>query len=855
MSRQFAALALRCAVAACCLLLTAGNAVAAAAGGAGSALVVGVQLEPPVLDPTVNASASIGAVVFSTIFEGLVRIGPGWRIEPALATSWTVSADGRTYVFHLRPRVRFGDGAPLDAAAVRFSLLRAVAPGSLNPQRTLLDAVDAVTVLDPLTVAVHLRRPYFTLLQVLGLSAAVIVSPRSAATDVIRPVGTGPFRFVEWRRGDAIVLERNPNYWGAEPQLARVTFKVIADPNAAIDAVMTGDVDVYPAFPAPESVARFERDPRFTVETVLSEAKTIVAINNRRRPFSDRRVRRALAYAIDRRAIIDAAMFGFGAPIGSHYTPLDPGYIDLTGEYPYDPAKSRALLAQAGYPHGFSTTLAVPPLSYAERTAEIVVSEFAAVGVRVKIVGMDWVPWLTQVFGAHDFDLTIVAHAEPLDYDIYGRDDYYFGYSNPHYKALLARLERTSDPATRLALLGDIQRTIADDAVNLFLFQYPDITIANADVQGFHSRSPLSDIDLATTRVSAAGGPQGTRNALSVQVTAGIAVLLLLIGIAWLFIRAGWSYVARRALSVAVTLAVASLAIFAVMQAVPGDPARAVLGMNASRAAVAALRTQMGLDGPFFVRYLAWIGGLLHGQFGTSWTYHESVGVLIRERFALSFPLTIYALVLSTALALALGIGAVRWRSSALGGALAAFSRVGLAIPNFWFGIMLVIPFGIGLHWFSAGGFPGWSAGLFAVVRSLTLPAIALALPQAAVFARVLQSELLELDGADFLRTARAKGASETAILIHHALPNALIPMLTILALQFSFVLAGGILIENVFFLPGLGRLAFQAIANRDAAVVQSVAIVLVAEVVAVSLLADLLSAAVDPRRRAASAP
>ncbi len=667
MSRHYAAMALRCAFA-CCLLLMRGHAAAAASEN-GSALTVGVQLEPPVLDPTVNASASIGAVVFPSIFEGLVRIGPGWRIEPALATAWTISADGRTYVFHLRPRVRFGDGAPLDAAAVRFSLLRAVAPGSLNPQRTLLDAIDAVTVRDPLTVAVHLRRPDFTLLQVLGLSAAVIVSPRSAADDAVRPIGTGPFRFAEWRRGDAIVLARNAHYWGPKPLLARVTFKVIADPNAAIDAVLTGDVDVYPAFPAPEAVARFARDPRFTVQTVLSEAKTIVAINNRRQPFSDRRVRRALAYAIDRNAIIDAAMFGFGAPIGSHYTRADPGYVDLTGEYPYNPARARSLLAQAGYPRGFSASLAVPPLSYAERTAEIVAAELGAVGVRVKIVSLDWVPWLTQVFGAHDFDLTVVAHAEPLDYDIYGRDDYYFGYSNPRYKALLARLERTGNPVARRALLADIQRTLADDAVNVFLFQYPDITIANADVGGFHSSSPLSDIDLSTAYVRGAGAAQNARGSPD-RAVPFVAMLLAFIAIAGLMLRAGWGYVARRALSLALTLAVASFAIFAVMQAVPGDPARAVLGIHADPAAIAALRTQMGLDGPFVARYLVWAGGLLHGQFGTSWTYHESVAVLIRERFALSFPLTLYALLLSTALGLALGIGMVRWRRSpARGGA------------------------------------------------------------------------------------------------------------------------------------------------------------------------------------------
>jgi ABC-type dipeptide/oligopeptide/nickel transport system permease component len=325
-----------------------------------------------------------------------------------------------------------------------------------------------------------------------------------------------------------------------------------------------------------------------------------------------------------------------------------------------------------------------------------------------------------------------------------------------------------------------------------------------------------------------------------------VAIIL----VAALVLRAGLAYALRRAAGLLATLLVASLIIFTTMQLIPGDPARAILGIQASPAAVAALREQLGLDAPFWWRYGHWLAGLGHGDLGASFIYHQQVGALVAQRLALSLPLTLYALLLSTALALVLGIVAAYGRGRWSGALASGLARLALAVPNFWFGLMLVIPFGIVLHWVPAGGFPGWGAGLGAGLRALTLPAIALALPQAAVLARVLALELRELSGQDFLRTAAAKGAGPLRILFRHALPNALVPVLTILGMQFSFLLAGGVLIENVFFLPGLGRLIFQAIANRDAPVVQSVSLLLVAQVVVVTLLADLAAAAADPRRR-----
>ncbi|SOE17047.1 peptide/nickel transport system permease protein [Hoeflea halophila] len=310
------------------------------------------------------------------------------------------------------------------------------------------------------------------------------------------------------------------------------------------------------------------------------------------------------------------------------------------------------------------------------------------------------------------------------------------------------------------------------------------------------------------------------------------------------------AYLLRRFLSLSLSLVAASLVIFLVMEVVPGDPASFMMGINADPQAVAALRTQLGLDEPLPLRYLGWVAGLLQGDFGVSYTYRVPVSELIAERVMISLPLTLYALALSTLIAFPAGILAASRRNSAADLSVMGATQLGVAIPNFWFAMILVLVFAINLRWFSAGGFPGWDAGFWPAIKALTLPAIALALPQASILARVMRSSLIDTLNEDFMRTARAKGLSRGQALRRHALRNALIPVLTIIGLQFSFLLAGGIIIENVFYLPGLGRLAFQAITQRDLIVVRSVVILLVFAVIVVTFLVDLAYALADPRLR-----
>jgi ABC-type transport system substrate-binding protein/ABC-type dipeptide/oligopeptide/nickel transport system permease component len=834
-------------------------AVPAAAVLAAGRAVIGVQLEPPVLDPTANPAGVISEILYGNVYEGLVQFAPDGSALPQLAESWDISPDGLIYTFRLRQGVRFHDGTPFDAAVAKFSLERAIAPGSVNPQKSRLSAVRGVEVVDPLTLRIVLKRRSGGLLQSLAWGSFVMVAPPSADTNAVRPVGTGPFRFSAWRRGDSLTLIRNPDYWGRAAALDTVTFKFISDPTAAYAALMAGDVDAFSNYPAPESFPQFIADPRFATLVGSTEGKAVLGLNNRRPPLNNLLVRRAISYALDRRAIIEGAMFGYGTPIGSHFAPRDPAYADLTGLYPHDTATAKALLAQAGYPHGFSMTLKLPPPSYARRSGEIVAAQLAQVGIRVSIENLEWAQWLDQVYARHDFDMSIVVHIEPMDYDIYARDDYYFGYSNPEFKALIATLDDTLDAARRRDLLQRIQRKLADDAVNGFLFQYPRLAVWNKHLQGLGLDNVLSVVDLKNARYDDAtvatgiAGPAAAPGAEPKSLRAMgwlscLGTLALLIAAARRF---GVPFLAGRTAVLIATLCLATAVVFVVVQIVPGDPVRYMMGLQADPGTATLLRHQLGLDVAPLQRYGHWVAGLIHGDFGISYTYRVPIGSLMAERLQVSLPLTLYALLLSVAIAFPIGLAAAARRGRGIDVLLMGVTQLGLAVPNFWLGMLLVMLFAVGLHWVSAGGFPGWDAGFWAGIRALSLPAIALAMPQAAILARVLRGALIDTLHEDYIRTARAKGAGDRQVLWRHALPNALIPVLTILGMQFSFLLAGGVIIENVFFLPGLGRLVFQAIVQRDLIVVQSVVVVLVFAVVVTTFLVDLAHVLINPRLEA----
>jgi peptide/nickel transport system substrate-binding protein len=482
------------------LTLAAAFTLAAGLASAQTAITLGMQLEPPNLDPTGGAAAAIDEVVYANIFEGLTRYNPDGSVAPALAESWEISDDGTVYTFKLRPGVKFHDGTDFTADDVKFSLDRARAADSTNAQKALFAGIADVTVVDPTTVKVTLSAPNGGFLTNLAWGDAVIVAPESAGTLATAPVGTGPFKFTRWVQGDRVEIERNPDYWGTAPALEKATFKFIADPTAAFAAVMAGDVDAFPVFPAPENLAQFAADPRFKVIVGSTEGETILAMNNTDPALSDKRVREAIAHAINRQEIIDGAMFGYGTPIGTHFAPHNPDYVDLTGLSNYDPEKSKALLAEAGYGGGLTLSLKLPPPTYARRGGEIIAAQLRAVGIETQIENLEWAQWLETVFKGKDFDLTIVSHTEPMDINIYARPDYYFQYDNPELQEVMAELDVATDPAARTALLQSAQTIIAEDYVNAYLFQLAKTGVANAKIEGLWENAPTQANDLTGVR-------------------------------------------------------------------------------------------------------------------------------------------------------------------------------------------------------------------------------------------------------------------------------------------------------------------------------------------------------------------
>ena len=461
-----------------------------------SDITLAMQLEPPHLDPTSAAAGAIDSVLYSNVFEGLTRFASDGSIIPGLAQSWVISDDGLTYTFKLAEGVTFHDGTTMDAEDVKFSLDRARAEDSANAQKALFASIADVEAVDASTVKITLSAPNGSLLFNLAWGDAVIVAPESIENIKQAPVGTGAFKFANWVQGDNITLEKNADYWGTPAKLDKVTFKFISDPTAAFAAVMAEDVDVFAGYPAPENVPQFEADPRFQVIVGNTEGETILSTNNKMPPFDNVKVREAMAHAIDRQAIIDGAMFGLGTPIGTHFAPHNPDYVDLTADSAYDPEKAKALLAEAGFAEGFTTTLKLPPPSYARRGGEIIAAQLREVGIQTEITNLEWAQWLEEVFKGKDYGLTIVSHTEPMDIGIYARHDYYFQYDDADFQAMNTALEAEADPAKRSALLEQMQRKISGDYVNGYLFQLAIPTIAKAGVQGLWENAPTQANDM-----------------------------------------------------------------------------------------------------------------------------------------------------------------------------------------------------------------------------------------------------------------------------------------------------------------------------------------------------------------------
>ena len=462
-----------------------------------SAMTLGIVLEPTGLDPTANASSSIGEITLYNLYETLTKINQDGSVSPLLAESWEVSPDLKTYTFKLRRGVQFHNGEPFNAHTVKFAFDRAAGEKSTNKDKRTFAAL-STQVVDEYTVVLLNKEVDPDFLFLMGQATAIITEPKSADTNATKPVGTGPYVLAGWNKGASITLSQYPAHrQAAAIKLKRATFKFISDPAAQTAALLSGDLDVFVRVPAYRSLAQFKANPRFQVIVSGSRAKTILAMNNARKPLDDVRVRRAISAAVDRKAVIEGAVDGFGVPIGSHYVPGAPGYVDTTGVNPFNIDKAKALLKEAGVTTPLELTLTLPPPPYARQGGEVIAAQLAKIGINAKIQNVEWAQWLSGTFGNKNYDLTIVSHVEPFDLGNYAKADYYWGYQSAKFNDLYSRIKTAPRPADRAKLLGDAQRMLADDAANVFLFQPQWITIAHKNVRGLWRDMPVFVNDLS----------------------------------------------------------------------------------------------------------------------------------------------------------------------------------------------------------------------------------------------------------------------------------------------------------------------------------------------------------------------
>ncbi|GGC05871.1 ABC transporter substrate-binding protein [Marinobacterium zhoushanense] len=451
---------------------------------------VGIQLEPPVLDPTITAAAAAGEITYCNVLEGLTVVDAEGRIAPRLAESWRLSSDGLTYEFNLQDDVRFHDGSHFNAEVAAFSLNRIIARDSHNPQKKLFEKVRGIDVLDKHRIAVRLTQPDALLPYALAQTAAVIVHPDSVDTNATHPIGTGPFRFAEWEAGRSVTLLRNDDYWSGKARLTRAQFLFmqtsVGTENMLAEGLVDGLVSVT------RLTNRFMVRPDYQMRERKLESKLLLAINNARPPFNDLRVRRALAHAVDRRGLLD--LYGSELRpklIGSHFPPSHPAYVDLVERYPYDPDRARALLAEAGVKPGTRVELTIPPTDYGRYGSVRIAEDLEAVGFSVELKPVEWKEWMQDVFKDSDYALTLIMHVEPMDLNIYARDNYYFNYDNAGFKPIWDQVLNARSEAELNARLGDAQRRITEDAVNVFLFMRPEQNLMHRNLTGLWEKSPI----------------------------------------------------------------------------------------------------------------------------------------------------------------------------------------------------------------------------------------------------------------------------------------------------------------------------------------------------------------------------
>jgi len=454
-------------------------------------LVVQVATEPPGLDLTATPASATAAVVFYNVQEALVKVDRHGKLVPWLAERWNTS-DNKNYTFFLKRGVRFHNGREMKAADVKFVFDRALNPETKHPAVKQYEVIGDIIVKDDYTITFALKTTTANFLLTMARQGSVIYPREAVDTLKSEPIGTGPYKVAEWVRGDRIVLAKNSDYHvKGLPKMDRVTYRFIPDPNAALAALKAGDVDATMFGLGPEHIPDLQKDSRFQVIIGETTNDVIMSMNNSKKPFSDARVRRAITYGINKPDVVKGAMFGLGRVIGTNVDPLNPYFVDMSGAMPYDPAKAKKLLAEAGYPNGFETVLKVAPqYYYTVRTGEVLADQLQKVGVKVKIEQIEWGQWLSRVWKDADYDLTIIGHAEAWDIGNYANPKYYFRYDSAEFQKLFQESEITVDDKARRELYVKMQKKLVEDAPVVWLYIHPRLAVTKKGLQGLWKDLP-----------------------------------------------------------------------------------------------------------------------------------------------------------------------------------------------------------------------------------------------------------------------------------------------------------------------------------------------------------------------------
>src|SRR5580765_5353399 len=461
-------------------------------------LVVQAATEPPGLDLTATPASATAGVVFYNVQEALVKVDRHGKLVPWLAEKWHTS-DNKNYTFFLKKGVRFQNGREMKAADVKFVFDRAMNPETKHPAIKQYEVIADIIVKDDYTITFALKTTNANFLLTMARQGSVIYPREAVETMKSEPIGTGPFKLGEWVRGDRIVLVKNPDYHvKGLPKLDRVTYRFISDPTAALAALKAGDVDAVTFGLGPEHIPDLQKDPRFQVIVGETTNDVIMSMNNSKKPFTDVRVRRAITHGINKPEVVKGAMFGLGRVLGTNVDPLNPYFVDMSGAMPYDPAKAKKLLTEAGYPNGFEAVLKVAPqYYYTVRTGEVLTDQLQKIGVKIKIEQIEWGQWLSRVWKDADYDLTIIGHAEAWDIGNYANPKYYFRYDSPEFQKLFQESETTVDDKARRELYVKMQKKLVEDAPVVWLYVHPRLAVTKKGLQGLWKDLPAPGFDLS----------------------------------------------------------------------------------------------------------------------------------------------------------------------------------------------------------------------------------------------------------------------------------------------------------------------------------------------------------------------